>query len=340
MSNIGEFVVECGVLTQYNGKSENLIIPDNVESIDDFVFLQHNEIKNVFISSSLTLIESYTFFGFDGLDSIVVDEKNPVYYSVDNCVIEKATKKLVLGCNNSIIPSDGSVISIADNAFNYQNKIKNLTLPCTIEKIGNFSFSGCESLETVFIPSSVASIGRFAFSDCNKLSKIEVDSKNPYFYSKDNCVIDKKENALIFGCNKSIIPKNELRYIEHGAFSECFEIQELIIPSSIRAVGNSAFFKALQLERVVIEEGVLSLCDRCFMNCYNLESVTIPNSLEIIGESTFEGCESLKRIFIPETVYSIGKDAFKDCPELVIEAEDDSYAQDYAIKNEIKLEIK
>ena len=67
---------------------------------------------------------------------ITVADGNTVYHSAGNCLIETESKTLVLGCKNSVIPTDGSVTSI-----------------------GEYAFYGCTSFTSVTIPSSVTSIG-------------------------------------------------------------------------------------------------------------------------------------------------------------------------------------
>ena len=45
--------------------------------------------------------------------------QNEHYYSVDNCIIERKTKTVVLGCLKSKIPKDGSVSRICRHSFSY-----------------------------------------------------------------------------------------------------------------------------------------------------------------------------------------------------------------------------
>ena len=74
---------------------------------------------------------------------------NSVYHSANNCLIETETKTLILGCKNSIIPDDGSVISI-----------------------GSFAFSYCIGLTSITITNSLTFIGPSAFYNCNVLKSI------------------------------------------------------------------------------------------------------------------------------------------------------------------------
>jgi hypothetical protein len=94
-----------------------LDIPEGVTTIQPFAFYNCASLISVTIPDSVTSISDNTFFGCTGLTSITVTDGNTVYHSSGNCLIETATKKLVLGCKNSTIPTDGSVTSIGDCAF-------------------------------------------------------------------------------------------------------------------------------------------------------------------------------------------------------------------------------
>lgn len=64
-------------------------------------------------------------------------------------MIKTATKELIAGCKNSVIPTDGSVTSI-----------------------GNYAFYDCSGLTSINIPDSVISISIYAFSSCSDLTSI------------------------------------------------------------------------------------------------------------------------------------------------------------------------
>lgn len=81
---------------------------------------------------------------------------NSRYANVNKCLIDKLSKELVLGCNDSVIPSDGGVTSIGKSAF-----------------------SGCSDLTSVTIPDSVTSIGHFAFADCSGLTSVTMLPTTP-----------------------------------------------------------------------------------------------------------------------------------------------------------------
>lgn len=124
-------------------------IPNSVESIGEYAFLNCIGFTSVTIPNSVTSIGRHAFSNCSGIIGIIVDEVNPVFYSKNNCIIETATKKLVIGCKTSIIPNDGSVTNVED-----------------------YALFRCDGLTSVKIPSSVTNIGDRAFYDCTGLTSI------------------------------------------------------------------------------------------------------------------------------------------------------------------------
>lgn len=99
---------------------------------------------------------------------------NDRYANVNKCLIDKNSKTLILGCNDSVIPSDSSVTSIGDYAFSGCTSLMSVVIPDSVTNIGNSAFSGCGSLTSVTIPDSVTSIGGSAFSSCSNLRSVTI----------------------------------------------------------------------------------------------------------------------------------------------------------------------
>jgi hypothetical protein len=68
--------------------------------------------------------------------------------------------------------------SIAEGTFRSCTKLKNVSIPDTLDSIGNNAFSSCRSLNTINdpsnpnninLPNSVTGIGDSAFSSCSGL---------------------------------------------------------------------------------------------------------------------------------------------------------------------------
>ena len=130
----------CNALIETSSKTlvagcQNTVIPNSVTSIGDYAFWNCSSLTSIGIPNSVTSIgygafsgcraltsieipNSVTSIGYDafllcsGLTSIVVEEGNSYYDSRENCnaLIETASNKLIVGCQNTVIPN--SVTSI------------------------------------------------------------------------------------------------------------------------------------------------------------------------------------------------------------------------------------
>ena len=182
-----------------------ITFPEGLLKINDDAFSDNYELTNIVFHETLEYIGSGAFWGcnmtsvhipknvsyisgdafsWNDLCEITVHANNSKYHSSNNCIIETATKTLVVGCKTSSIPSDGSVTCIGAFAFS-GSQLESLTIPNSIVEIEKFAFSAC-NITKVVIPVSVKIIGDSAFYLCNSLTTIhcEVLSK-PSNWSND-----------------------------------------------------------------------------------------------------------------------------------------------------------
>ena len=246
------------------------------------------------------------------------------------------------GCDNlTSITIPNSVTSIGKYAFLGCTGLTSVTIPNSVTSIGVWAFYCCSSLTSVTIPNSVTSIGGGAFSNCPSLSSMSVDPDNTIYDSRDNCnaIIRTSDNALIAGCQSTIIP-NSVASIGYGAFSGCTSLTSVTIPNSVTSIGNYAFQFCTSLTSVTIPNSVTSMGTDVFSGCYGLTSVTIPNSVTSIGNDAFYECSSLTSVTIPNSVTSIGEWAFCGCASLTSVTIPNSVTSigEYAFYNCINLE--
>ena len=155
----------------------SVVIPESVKSIGVHAFFRCTLMTSVFIPKSVTRIAEAAFAACTSLKSIVVEEGNPIYDSRDNCnaIIETATNTLIQGCCS----------------------LTEVTIPDSVQSIGNGAFSGCYSLTSVVISESVKSIGGSAFRYCISLTSI----------SFQGTIAQRKEIELGDNWNKEILAK-------------------------------------------------------------------------------------------------------------------------------------
>ena len=132
-------------------------------------------LTSIEIPASVMRIEYDAFSKCQGLASITVANGNEVYESPDNCnaIIEKESKALIIGCQNTIIPN--TVESIGPSAFQDCPDLTSIEIPASVTEIGEWAFGWCTSLETVTFAegSQLSEIGGSAFAE-TALTSIEI----------------------------------------------------------------------------------------------------------------------------------------------------------------------
>ena len=321
----------CSVTWLYDCYDKDVVIPAYSPAGDRVVTLEAclidfsgaSRFRSITIPETVTEIEPGAFYLARHLEHIYVAEGNPVYYSVNDCVIERATGMLVAGTKNSVIPADGSILIIGEDAFSGNDSLTAITIPTSVHTIGYGAFSGT-ALRELVIPDSVTSVGEYAFASIKTLERVVVGNGVPELRNTFTECPSLKDITL--GANVRILYAFgnciSLEYVdipdgvvELGGFGGCISLKEIEIPQSVVVLGS--FAGCSSLKNVVIPEGVTVLQGGTFSGCSSLESVLIPDTLtKFDGWSIFSGCSSLKSIHIPEGVSYIGKFVFSGCTSL------------------------
>lgn len=353
---------QCSALT-------SIEIPETITRIGANAFYECIGISDITIPESVTEIGTYAFYGCTALENIEFNAISMNDLSVSNFVFGSAGYaskgvKVIIGEKVTKIPTylfcpynssnsvsanivsvtfkEGTVCeSIGNNAFQYCDKLVDITIPDSITNIGNYAFYYCKELTDFAIPGSVSSIGNSAFQYCTNLANISIE--------------------------------NGVESIGNYAFNECSGLTKVLLPDSITSIGTSAFnscnnliimFTGTELPATVgsnwygaatvamniehygtteddffycitndataiicnysgtdvavivpdmIENAIVTETANTFFNRTDIESVTLPDTLTKIGKRTFYGCSGLVNVDIPDTVVDIGNYAFYNC---------------------------
>lgn len=273
-------------------------IPHNITSISDYAFMGCTEITSLFIPKSLTDLKSSTFQACKYIESIVVEEGNPVYDSRNGCnaIILTQTNKLVLGCKNTTIPA--GIDTIGSGAFR-ELTLTSIVIPEGVKCIESRAFYGCGELQSVTLPSTLVEIGSSAFYMCRKVTSVALP---------DGLI---KIGASAFGSTglKTLSIPGMVTTLGSGAFSDC-DFESVIVPDNVVTVGDRLFSGCDYLKSAVLPDNWETVPSNMFSWC-PLESVNIPDSATYIGEGAFSGC-NFETLIIPDKVKEIGCEAFRE----------------------------
>lgn len=328
-----DFKIVNGVLFDYTGNDEHVIIPNDVIEIEELAFCNHKDLLSITIPSSVKYIESdaflhcrylveiYNLSSFR-LDDYYFDSTVIIHTSLDEKTNIIKTKEgfvfIYDGCDYQLVKYIGTnnKVILPDNIMGRKFIIK------------KYAFYEFENLTSIIIPSAVKKIEDSAFSISNKLVEI-------YNYSALDIKKGSKDHGYV-GYNAKVIhtkieesniieTKDGFLFINDGDNYYLFDYSgnksKIVLPTDINGskylINDFAFYEYDFIESVVISRGVISIGKRAFSYCYDIKSIIIEEGVESIDDSAFLFCVKLTTITIPKSIKMINEYAFHRCFRLV-----------------------
>ena len=339
------FTAENGVL--YNktktelicypkGKTdEDFTVPDGVTKIMGLAFFQNPNIKTVTLPTSVSELDPYTLAPFAGysaftdcasLTAINVKSGNPTFKSVDGVVYSADDKTLAMYPSGKemdpfIVPS--TVEHIAQSAFLYTKKLKNITISEGVKDIGAYAFKN-SGIKSASIPASVTSISDGVFVNCSNLETVDVASANTAYSSVDGVVFNKTVTDLIYyptaKAGEYTVP-GTVTTIKQSSCEGTKKLTKITLPPSVKTIEESAF-ESSSLSELAFSgtSGLETIGKRAFIWAH-LSNVTIPASVKLLewgafygqnGNDSFDG-QGLKTVTVEDNsqLKEIGAEAFR-----------------------------
>ena len=126
--------------------------------------------------------------------------------------------------------------------FDVRDEIETVVLGTGVTGIGEFAFWQCK-LKHITIPDYVARIGKGAFRFCTYLEEITIP-----------IAVHAINDGTFHSCSRleSITLSFELTSIGNGAFTNCKSLTSVIIPNSVESIGDAAFSGCTYLSSIVV----------------------------------------------------------------------------------------
>ena len=307
---------------------KDIIIPDSVTSIGDYAFCDFAPLTSITIPASVTGIGNNAFSGCNKLTDVYIydiaawcnisfesDYSNPLYYADNLYLMKEGSAELI---KDLVIPD--SVSKIGDYAFCNYNHLKSITVPDSVTIIGDFAFYSCYDLANVTIGGSVTDIGEAAFQYCSNLTSVTIPHSVTAIGVAAFASCDKLESITIDENNTAYQSINGNLYTKDGtklvAYAVGKQDKDFIVPNSVTGIADSAFEGCDRLTSVTIGESVTTIGESAFGFCSKLTSVTIPDSVTTIGDLAFINCYKLTNVTIPASLTVLNRKVFYGCEGL------------------------
>ena len=129
------------------------------------------------------------------------------------------------------------------------------------------------------------------------LQKIDSDS----FEYDGNAVYTNEKKRLVYCMSQETsftIPEG-VEIIGEMAFRGKKALKNVIIANSVKEIEHDAFYDCDELDNVYVPAGVKVVRSYAFAECDNLKKVTFAGTPEKVGRHTFDDCDQLHDIIVP-----------------------------------------
>lgn len=296
----------------------DLVIPDNVSTINRYCFAKCLGFKSVTIPKNVDYIDYQVFIGCSNLVSakicgsptiggscfaecsslskiIIPDIKDWCKVKIDNTWMSPTyIAKHIYSDEDTeitdlVIPE--GVESINPMVFNTIIGLTSVKLPNSLLAIDDYTFYGCTNLAQLTIGNGLRSISKTAFEDCKNIKKLIIPD-------------------IASWCSKTIEGRGYITNLKPYLYSdEETQIKELTIPEGVDYICPDAFQRIQGFTSVSLPSTLKSIGGYAFYYCTGLVSASMNEGLETIGKCVYEGC-GIRYITIPSTVTTIGKNTF------------------------------
>ena len=188
--------------------------------------------------------------------------------------------------------SDFVVRVICPFAFRYEENLKNITLPKTINAIHDCPFYSRGVLN-------------IHISDMTTWLNL----KDTYPMPDHRLYVNGKLVTHL------VIPEGMTGKAIGWQFSCNVALESVILPNSMKDQ-TPIFDGCKNLREVVFPERLKNIWVYSFRYCKSLKRIVIPASVEKIGKEAFNGCDNLESVEFLDPIVAIEKDAFKSCDKL------------------------
>ncbi len=363
----------------------NLVIPDSITCINNDSFLKCSNIQSITIHDNVTTIENSAFYGCKNVKNITIGNgvKSIGAGAFDTTALETLYWNAVNATNTDSSSTNGIFNGAGANGSKFDVIFGNGVTHIPPRIFYTYYTSGKEynyvNAASVTIPKSVQSIGEDAFYWCEELEKVNIEDldawcrisfatnySNPLFvnsnlYLKDRLVTELEIPDSITSINpyafrgcaslKSITLHEDITSIGKQAFYDCAYLEEIYwnaknvtdfsssqdvfieagssgngieitFGKDVEHIPNYLFYNSSSYRAspkiigVYISNKVKSIGNYAFYKCTGLTNLEIGSGVKTIGSYAFYGCSGISSVTIPGGVELIPNSTFSGCSNL------------------------
>jgi len=258
---------------------KEIVLPDNLEEIDDCAFYEARILEEVSMPSSLKRIGRYAFWFCEKLK----------------------TSPLIL---------PNGIKTIEALSFHYCRSLNEVILPEFVERIEGCAFQGT-GISSIYFPETLQSIDVAAFSE-TKLKKLTLpdNCEYPNYMHFSWCT---QLTEVYIGDGVKIIPPSflygcsaitELRIpcsvttIGRDAFKGLYALENLYLEEGLSEIGDEAFMYS-SLKQLVLPSTLCSMGNKSFWDNSDLERIYCKATIPPVQSTAFEDSQKDVPLYVP-----------------------------------------
>ena len=295
-ANINIYYTENDYVTKKLGELDNV----EISNYDAYSYTLQNVSISYKDKESLLSVDnrsnSVSGWKYEKIDNDIIkisqflhSDDNPIKIYIPNKIGNYDVVELgdSLFENNTFVKSvylPNSVIKIDNNVFKDSN-IEVVDIKADSISVGNYAFYGLKDLKV--ISTKINKVGEYAFYNCYSLDNIQLSNSlteiGQYAFANNSRL-------------KNISIPTTVIEIGKYAFSNT-SIDEVIIPNGIEEIKEGTFYDCTNLSSLTIPNGVKRIDDKAFQYSI-LTSLYIPSSVEYISSTSFSDISSYTEISV------------------------------------------
>ncbi|MDD4315597.1 MAG: leucine-rich repeat protein [Clostridia bacterium] len=323
-------------------------IPKTTRKVRESAFRNNDKLTNIMVTNVVNEIQEYAFAGMSRLKSLTFEDNSQLqnirrYAFADSASIEilrlpaslknieeyafSALDAQFMGVREITLPE--GLLTIDKRAFAKSTLLTSLTIPSTVQTIGEGAFYGCNQMSLTInnVGSILTDIGDYAFYKCYGIRTLTLPSSlvkiGSYAFSNDDgATVNMQLLGVTIESNDE--GNRHLEEIGEGAFANCIFLEQFNVSERVSAIGERAFYncKAVRIQFSALNTMLEEIQPYTFYGCSTLSNIVIPRTVTVIGDYAFFGCTYLTTVqagsaTTPSSITNIGNSAFEGCVRLL-----------------------
>lgn len=261
-------------------------VPEGVEGISEYSFMDCKGITEVKFPDSMSSIEGRAFLNCTGIKEV----------------------------------NFNSVSYIGSYAYECCTSLKKVIIENSINSVSRESFLDCDAIETIILPDfdflDGGSGSMYTFKYCAGLKNVYCEqgsyADNPEYYPDGVNMIYSSEPYAAEGGNIYInTVSGNVVYSDKSVTN--VNIPDYINGVAVKKISPNAFANCIYLTDITFSDNLIEIGDNAFNGCGDLRSIEIPKNVQRIGENAFQDCVRLSEIRLPSRGFKYYKSTFKGC---------------------------